>query len=75
LLTRSQLIATHRMLLAEAKQFELSGIPLRRPNSMNNHGVVWNEMGFESAFDKLLSDYITPIARVLFDDCGGTHNR
>ena len=39
----------------ELDAFQSSGLPARRPNSMNNYGVVVNEIGMEPALDRLLA--------------------
>ena len=36
----------------ELDGFHASGLPARRPNSMNNYGVVVNEIGMEPALDR-----------------------
>lgn len=40
-------------LIKELENFEKSGLPLRRPNSMNNYGVVVNEMGLEDFISRM----------------------
>ena len=32
-------------LIAEVEHFQRSGLPVRRPNSMNNYGLIVNEIG------------------------------
>ena len=41
-------------------------IPIDRPNSMNNYGVILNEIGMKSFITNFQQDYLWPIARVLF---------
>eukprot|EP00164_Ancoracysta_twista_P002322 GFYU01003069.1.p1 GENE.GFYU01003069.1~~GFYU01003069.1.p1 ORF type:complete len:555 (-),score=126.15 GFYU01003069.1:135-1676(-) len=64
---------TCRLLLEELSHFEEcaksnASLPLRRPNSMNNYGVVVNEIGLQSHLDDLLRDFLRPIARALYCD-------
>ena len=51
---------------AQLEAVEESGIEVRRPNSMNNYGVVVNEIGMENFMDKLMNDVTQPIATALF---------
>jgi hypothetical protein len=37
------------MLLDEVEHYADSGLPVRRPNSMNNYGLIVNEIGLEGA--------------------------
>jgi len=60
-----------RMMLEELDNFEASGLPLKRPNSMNNYGVILNDVGFKDAMYELMHKYISPFARILFPDHGG----
>ena len=41
------------LFLEELDHFYASGLPARRPNSMNNYGVVINDMGLELMIDRL----------------------
>ena len=51
---------------------ERNGWPRERPNSMNRHGLLLQELGFAQEFlDPLVAIYIKPIAAALFPDCGG----
>jgi hypothetical protein len=54
----------------ELKNFyELSekyNVDVRRPNSMNNYGVILNEIGMRPMISALQQQYIWPLARVLF---------
>jgi len=43
-----------------------------RPNSMNNHGVLLDEVGFTEGFsDVLLDQYIRPMSALLYPENGG----
>ena len=52
--------------LDELKNFKASGISHEQPNSMNRHGVLLDEIGFQPFFDQLRSSFIQPMARKLF---------
>jgi hypothetical protein len=58
-------------LLEEADNFEHSGLPVSRPNSMNNYGVILDEIGFEDFFNKLTDEYILPFTQHLYPQDGG----
>eukprot|EP01129_Flabellula_baltica_P005512 TRINITY_DN2003_c0_g1_i2.p1 TRINITY_DN2003_c0_g1~~TRINITY_DN2003_c0_g1_i2.p1 ORF type:complete len:301 (+),score=64.19 TRINITY_DN2003_c0_g1_i2:207-1109(+) len=45
-----------------------SGLPLLRPNSMNNYGVVLADVGMDSIWLELLT-YLKPMFSVLFPEC------
>eukprot|EP00966_Prymnesium_polylepis_P090364 2092814-Prymnesium_polylepis.1 len=53
-------------LLEEMVHYEASGLPVVRPNSMNNYGVVLNSIGMERTMDLLQRDYVAPLAEALF---------
>lgn len=53
------------VLLEEIRQFEASALPKTRPNSMNNYGVVLNDIGMEGMFTRLVAEYIQPMAAAL----------
>ena len=59
-------------LLAELEQYEDSGLPVSRPNSMNNYGVVLNLIGMERTMDALQALIVRPIAAALFPVEGET---
>lgn len=54
--------------MEELEHFKNSGIPHEQPNSMNRHGILLDEIGFQSFFDSLRTDFIQPWARKLFQD-------
>lgn len=60
--------------MAGLQNYEASDFPKPRPNSMNNYGIVLNDMGFEAMFDLLLEDYLKPLAGALFPDVSGGGN-
>jgi hypothetical protein len=55
------------MLLAEVEHMEKwvydSRSTIMRPNTMNNFGVVLDDFGFDSMLQKLVDDFISPIAQ------------
>ena len=54
-----------RMFAEDIKLYEASNLPKARPNSMNNHGVIVNDIGMERMIDRLMSEYIQPVASAL----------
>ena len=50
----------------ELDKFHGTGLPARRPNSMNNYGIVVNEIGMEPALDQLCHNLLQPLAQYLF---------
>ncbi|XP_015256512.1 PREDICTED: 2-oxoglutarate and iron-dependent oxygenase domain-containing protein 2 [Cyprinodon variegatus] len=59
-------------LVEELEHFELSSAPKGRPNTMNNYGILLNELGFDDGFITPLRElYLQPLASLLYPDCGG----
>ena len=54
----------------EVEAFLASGLPARRPNSMNRYGLILNEIGLRPSLDALQS-VVSPVARSLFPLEGG----
>jgi len=54
------------LLVAELENFEQTKLPKRRPNSMNNFGLVINDIGLAPLVDKLVESYFRPLAEKLF---------
>ena len=54
------------LLLKEVQHYRESGLPSRAPNSMNNYGLVLNEIGLRPAFSALLKEVLLPIGARLF---------
>lgn len=50
----------------ELEHFERSGLPVSRPNSMNNYGMILHDLGFSPLMDVLVTRYLAPLARVLY---------
>lgn len=63
------------MLMDEVKNYQASGLPQRAPNSMNNYGLVLNEVGMRPFFTAFLEGYLRVIGARLFgndEDRAGT---
>lgn len=52
----------------EIDSFEASGLPCRRPNTMNKLGLVVNDIGFEPLMTDLLECLIAPMCQALYSD-------
>ena len=52
--------------LREVDNYDASGLPVRRPNSMNNYGLIVNEIGMRDAITELQQDILWPVARLLW---------
>ncbi|XP_022258839.1 2-oxoglutarate and iron-dependent oxygenase domain-containing protein 2-like isoform X2 [Limulus polyphemus] len=58
--------------LEELVNFEQSLLPKGKPNTMNNYGVLLNELGFyEDFLNPLRIHYLQPITKLLFPKEGG----
>ena len=53
------------LLCEEIEHFLASGLPARRPNSMNRYGVILNEIGLKESLSAV-QRVVAPIARALF---------
>jgi len=53
-------------LLDELEHYEQSGLPVARPNSMNNYGVILNSIGLEHTMDALQRACVRPLVAALF---------
>lgn len=58
-------------LLAEIDCFYATGLPANRPNSMNNYGVIVNDIGLEPFITTLQQTVLQPIASELFKENAG----
>lgn len=61
-----------KMLREEFQHFEASGLPSSRPNSMNNYGLIINDIGMSPLVDALLAKVIRPLAAILYPQFGGS---
>ena len=48
----------------------MSGLPIARPNSMNNYGVILDEIGFQPFFDDLRDQFVAPLAKRMYPQEG-----
>jgi hypothetical protein len=55
-----------RDFLREVDGYMDSGLPIRRPNSMNNYGLIVNEIGMLNVISELQREVLWPIARSLW---------
>ena len=53
-------------IISESEDYAESKLPISRPNSMNNYGLVVNGIGMEGFIDAMQRDVLQPIASVLF---------
>ncbi|CAE7389526.1 kif5 [Symbiodinium sp. CCMP2456] len=47
---------------SELGHFRASGLPRSAPNTMNRHGVIMSELGFEELLDPLVFEYVNVLA-------------
>lgn len=57
------------LLVGEIFNFYKSGLPARRPNSMNNYGIILNDIGFEPMMLELRR-MLQPLGKLLFPGPG-----
>lgn len=50
----------------EVKIFGESGLPRTAPNSMNNYGLILNDVGYQEMLSWLLEEYLNPICQFLY---------
>lgn len=50
------------LLIEEVENFAATGLPARRPNSMNNYGVILNDIGWKPMVDMLQRDVLAKVA-------------
>lgn len=56
--------------LEEVDNYYASGLPIRRPNSMNKYGLTVNEIGLEPSITHFQQHYILPLAKLLYPKQG-----
>ena len=56
------------MINEEIENFYATGLEAHRPNSMNNYGVILNDIGMKPMLDVFQRTCIIPIAKVLFPE-------
>ena len=54
------------LLLEEVANYKSTGLPAPRPNSMNNYGLIVNDIGLRGMMTLLQKEYLEPIARFLY---------
>lgn len=55
-----------RMFLEELDNYKASGLPVRRPNSMNRYGLIVNGIGMRDRISQLQRIVLQPVASLLF---------
>lgn len=63
-----------KYLLNTVSDIEKSGKKIRRPNSMNNYGVVLNEVGLRAIMDEIQKLIVQPLSKIIFPGIGDTLN-
>ncbi|XP_075033795.1 2-oxoglutarate and iron-dependent oxygenase domain-containing protein 2 isoform X1 [Mixophyes fleayi] len=59
-------------LVEELENFERSHLTKGRPNTMNNYGILLNELGLDDSFiTPLREKYLRPLLSLLYPDWGG----
>lgn len=51
------------LLIEEVDNFAATGLPARRPNSMNNYGIILNEIGWKPMVNDLQNNVLAKISR------------
>ncbi|XP_063729486.1 2-oxoglutarate and iron-dependent oxygenase domain-containing protein 2-like [Symsagittifera roscoffensis] len=57
-----------RLLLEELEHVERSGIPLKRPSSMNRCGCNLAQIGMQPVFDQFCREFVSPIIEMLYPE-------
>lgn len=57
-----------QQLLEEVDHFQNYGLPVIRPNSMNNYGLILNEIGFGDFLTQLLEKHLSKLFTALFPE-------
>jgi len=50
---------------------EKEKLAVQAPNSMNNYGVILDDLGFSPFLKELMTKYVSPLSGILFKDAGG----
>jgi hypothetical protein len=62
-------------LLDEIAHFERwcgdNDLPLIRPNTMNNYGAVLDSFGFQAFLQRMMVEYVRPLAALFYPEVGG----
>jgi hypothetical protein len=59
------------LVLGEMENYRKSGLRIRRPNSMNNYGLILNSIGLEPMLSLFQEQYLQPLTRLLLPEAGG----
>jgi len=54
--------------LEELDNYKRTGLPIRRPNSMNNYGIIVNEIGMRPMISRMQAQILHPIAKLLWPE-------
>ena len=54
------------MFLAELDNYYATGLPQPRPNSMNNYGIIVNQIGMQAVITRLQTEVLLPLSELLF---------
>ena len=55
----------------ELERFDKSGLPSTRPNSMNNYGIIVDDVGMTPFIAAIRRKFIIPLSSVMFAEQGG----
>jgi len=53
-------------MINELKHWEISGIPMRRPNGMNRYGAILSEINMDMIWKQIINKYIRPLSQMIF---------
>lgn len=59
-------IAFCETLMEEIRNFYSTGLPAKRPNSMNKYGIILNDIGLEPLMFAIQDEVVQPLSAVLF---------
>eukprot|EP01130_Rhizamoeba_saxonica_P005965 TRINITY_DN2364_c0_g1_i1.p1 TRINITY_DN2364_c0_g1~~TRINITY_DN2364_c0_g1_i1.p1 ORF type:complete len:432 (-),score=97.19 TRINITY_DN2364_c0_g1_i1:48-1343(-) len=59
------------MLIEELENYEKTDLPKKRPNTMNNYGLILDDIGMENVLDHVMHKYVSPLSGLLFPEWGG----
>jgi len=58
-------------LIEEVEYFEKTGLPISRPNSMNNYGLILDEIGLRSNMTKIRDEIVKPLLKIYYQNLEG----
>lgn len=62
-----------REFIEEIENFENSGLPVNRPNSMNNYGIVLDDMGFTPLINEIRTKIVSVFSSFMYPNFGGNN--